>query len=238
MAETTKTDKKKQEIENHKYDFGMCRISRKNEGGHLLEALGSGFLLRLELQHYLVTSNKVIPNCLLEKYYLELKQYGSAKLETIKLDKIVSSPDAIHRPDDTSGLIFIAITLSKKLQKLFKERFFNVVKEDFRRDKDLYCYFVDGSQPESFYVQHLKIQRNGQMEFEIHEASDIYKSYGELTKSVSRKPYGGVILKRIDGEFNAVGALQFANDERRTITPVFFPLFTCRGMCTPFYTFR
>ena len=231
IVHPTKGDVKKQGIKNHKYDFGICRISRKNEGGHLLEALGSGFLVRLELQHYLVTSNKVIPNCSLGKYYLEFKQYGSAKLETIKLDKIVSSPDAIHRPDDTSGLIFIAITLNncKKLQKLFKERFFNVVKEDFRRDNDLYCYFVDDSRPESFDVKHLKIQRNDQKEFEIHEAFDIYKSYGELAKSASRKPYGGVILKRINGEFNAVGALQFANDERKTITPVFFPLFTCRG---------
>ena len=224
-----KSDQIKENREKQKYDFGICRICTRNKGSHLLETRGSGFIVQnliipgITYQYCLVTSNTVIPDSEFQNYHLQFKKFKSSKLKIIPLEEIASSD--VNR---NSGLIFIGISIDlikKKKKKFYKDitdRLFKVVNKDIESYEDLHCYFVDDSKGESF-VKHLKIERNEEG-FKIHDGVDTHKTYSQLINSGDRKPYGGVILKRIHGEYIVVGALDFTEDERRTISPVFFPL--------------
>ena len=230
ITQKPKSVKIKEKRKEQKYDFGICRICARNRGGHSLETRGSGFIVQnliipgFTFQYCLVTSNKVIPDSKFQNYRLEFKQFESTKLVTCKLEEIASPAEV----GQNSGLIFIGISIDlikKKNKKLYKDitdRLFKVVNKDIESYEHLNCYFVDDSKGESF-VKNLKIERNEE-EFKIHDGVDTHKTYSQLINSGDRKPYGGVILKRIKGELIVVGALDFTEDERRTISPTFFPL--------------
>ena len=231
ITQKPKSVKIKEKRKEQKYDFGICRICARNRGGHSLETRGSGFIVQnliipgFTFQYCLVTSNKVIPDSKFQNYRLEFKQFESTKLVTCKLEEIASPVEV----GQNSGLIFIGISIDlikKKKKKFYKDitdRLFKVVNKDIGSYEDLHCYFVDDSMNGESFVKNLKIERNEE-EFKIHDGIDTHKTYSQLINSGDRKPYGGVILKRIHGEHIVVGALDFTEDERRTISPVFFPL--------------
>ena len=225
------SDDTTEERKEQKYDFGICRICTRSRGGNVLETRGSGFIVQnliipgFTFQYCLVTSKKVIPDSEFQNYRLEFKQFKSTKLVTCKLEEIASPAEVVQH----SGLTFIGISIDlikKKNKKFYKDitdRLFKVVNKDIQSYEDLHCYFVDDSMKGESFVKNLKIERNEE-EFKIHDGVDTHKTYSQLINRGDRKPYGGVILKRIHGEHIVVGALDFTEDERRTISPAFFPL--------------
>ncbi|XP_022807927.1 uncharacterized protein LOC111344921 [Stylophora pistillata] len=215
---------KKEDREKRKYEYAICRIRRKGCQARD-ETLGSGFFVRnliipgFAFHFCLVASEKYIPGDDFETYYLEFKQFESTELERIELNEIASSDRSdVYR---TLDLICIRINVDRIKKKTFykdSSRSFKVVTERLGSYENLFCYFVDDSQAKSL-VKQVRIELNSRKGFQILDGVDTYSTYNQFTQG---KLDGGVILKRIEGELQVVGVLQFTNEG--TISPVFFPL--------------
>lgn len=65
-----------------------------------------------------------------------------------------------------------------------------------------------------------KIKQKDQGVFEVLEGTDL--AYHQ--RRGDKKPFGGVILKEIKGEYKCLAAFNFTDDELKTLSPVSFPL--------------
>ena len=237
-----KAEAKEQE-RKEKQDLGVCRI-RRSERDRSSQTLGSGFVAKdlpglTPTPYCLITSDKVFPkeDFNIENYYLDFKKCKSTgvlslfkkRLETVRLTDVVTK-STVHR---SSGLALIPINPSDKCgekESIFTYRPFYVSNEGIKPDEDLRCHFVDDSQAESFDVKWLKLKHSDITQYELIDVHDInYKTYSEVASKGNSKPYGAVILKHGYEEFTVAGVLSFTNDERKNISPVFFPL--AMGKC-------
>lgn len=228
-GKTTKAEEKEQKRREKQDELGVCRI-RRSDG----DTLGSGFVVK-DLQsgpfscpYCLISSDKVFPkdDFNKERYYLDFRKLGPTKLKTIKLEDVADKSAEMLR---TSGLVVIPIKPSKKCGKnesIFTYRPFKVASEGFKPDENFFCHYVDDFTTEILAVKSLEMKQSDTPgQYELHEAHEApYKTYAEVTRKGYRKPYGAAILKRSNNGFMVAAALTFTDDERKNISPVFFPL--------------
>ena len=235
---TTRAESRRLKRKEKQDELGVCRF-RRTTGDQRSQTLGSGFVVKdlqifpgLDFSYCLISSDKVFlkDDCNIESYYLDFKKLDSSDLKTIKLTDVADDPANFVR---TSGLVIIPIHPSRKYhesESIFDYRPFKVPSVGIAPGEDLKCYFVDDGLPGqtnfSVIALELKPSETVSTQYQIHEALERpYTTYEELTRHGNREPFGAAILKkRSNGEFMAVGALTFTDNECRNITSAFFPL--------------
>ena len=162
----------------------------------------SSISIEKSYSYCLVTISQVIDtNDSLENYHLEFQKLNSEK-KIVQLNKIVDQKDFLR----IGNFVFIGVKPSKKYSKkesIFTYRPFQGTKVNQSESNDLLCVFVDDKDKSSDVINVKKV------DFE-----NVSSTHLEHTRNENRMQGCAVILRQEnrDGEFSAVGCLDFADD--------------------------
>ena len=220
LHHTSRTVRRDNARKREQLRLGVCRIRREGREGtgfgflvkdldiffqsQLLASLHPARSISIEksFSYCLVTISQVIDtNDSLENYHLEFQKLNSEK-KIVQLNEIVDQKDFLR----IGNFVFIEVKPSEKYSKkesIFTYRPFQGTKVNQSESNDLLYVFMDDKDKSSDVIN-----------VKTDNFENVSSTHSEHTRNENRMQGCAMIMRQEnrDGEFSAVGCLDFADD--------------------------